>query len=255
MKTYGQFCPLAKACEVLAERWTPLVLRELLCGSTRFGEIHRGVPLMSRTLLVDRLRALEAAGVIRSMPLERGRGRAYHLTQAGEELRPLLAGLGRWGERWARRHLEVDDLDAGLLLWSMRAVARAPGDPERRVVVRIELTGLPRGQRMRHTWWLVLHRGAAELCLRHPGFDSDAVLRADLAALTLCYLGRASLAEQVRAGQLSFEGPRALVRELPSWLGFEGHDGRRDVWAPILRRAARRAPVANKDSGFLQETA
>jgi len=100
MKGYGQFCPVAKAAEIVAERWTPLVLRELLCGSRRFGDLHRGVPLMSRTLLAGRLEQLEDAGIVRSVPRPRGRGREYHLTAAGEELRPLLLALSQWGERW-----------------------------------------------------------------------------------------------------------------------------------------------------------
>ena len=111
MKGYGQFCPVAKAAEIVAERWTPLVLRELVCGSHRFSHLHRGVPLMSRTLLAQRLAQLEDAGIVRSAPRTKGRGREYFLTPAGEELRPLIDTLGEWGQRWARRQVSADDLD------------------------------------------------------------------------------------------------------------------------------------------------
>src|SRR4029453_14274703 len=113
MRGYGQFCPVAKAAEIVAERWTPLVLRELFCGSYRFNDLHRGVPLMSRSLLTQRLRALEDAG---------GMGGAqgtweYALPPAGEELRPVVEQLGAWGQRWARRGVAPEDLDAGLVMW------------------------------------------------------------------------------------------------------------------------------------------
>jgi DNA-binding HxlR family transcriptional regulator len=238
MKGYGQFCPIAMACEVLTERWTPLVLRELLRGSRRFGEIHRGVPLMSRSLLVQRLRALEAAGVVASAPRASGPGREYRVTAAGDELRPLLVGIGRWGERWSGRRLEAANLDARLLLWKIRGLARAPAPPAPRVVVRVELRGLPRGQRSGHTWWLILDQGTVDLCLKHPGFESDVVLRAELEALTLCYLGRATFAEMIHEGRLEIEGPRDLARALPDHLGFDGMRGRRDVWAGLLRPPA-----------------
>src|SRR5581483_12457086 len=120
MRGYGQFCPVARACEVFAARWTPLILRELLAGSRRFAELHRGIPLMSRALLVRRLAELEAAGVVRSVPRRGGRGREYHLTAAGEEFRQVIEQLGAWGQRWARAALGPGNLDAGLLMWSLR---------------------------------------------------------------------------------------------------------------------------------------
>jgi DNA-binding HxlR family transcriptional regulator len=120
MSGYGQFCPVATASEVLAERWTPLVVRELLCGSHRFNELQRGVPLMSRSLLAKRLRELERAGVIERRRSADGRGHNYHLTEAGEELRPIIMGLGAWGQRWARSELSRADLDPRLLMWDMQ---------------------------------------------------------------------------------------------------------------------------------------
>jgi DNA-binding HxlR family transcriptional regulator len=220
MRGYGQFCPVAKACEVVAERWTPLVLRELLCGSTRFSDLQRGVPLMSRTLLARRLRELEDAGVVESAPKARGRGREYRLTRAGEELRPVIVGLGEWGQRWAQREVDPDDLDAELLAWDMHRRLQVDRLPEGRVVIRFDLRGVPRHQRGRSHWWLVVNRPEVDLCLKDPGFEVDLVVEADLAALTKVWMGRLSLGEGLRAGLVTLSGPRALVRAFPGWLGL-----------------------------------
>ncbi len=218
MGGYGQFCPVAKACEVVAERWTPLILRELLCGSHRFGDIHRGVPLMSRTLLVQRLRALEDAGVIRSVPRSRGRGREYYPTPSGEELRDVIERLGEWGQRWARKKLDPDDLDAGLLMWDIQRRLDIEHLPGERVVVRFDFRGVPRGHRAKKTWWLVLKRPEVDLCLQDPGHDVDLVVDADLSAFTKVWMGDIRFTEAVRAGLLTIEGPRKLVRAFPTWL-------------------------------------
>src|SRR5687768_15061279 len=158
MKGYGQFCPVAKAAEIFAERWTPLVLRELACGSRRFSELHRGVPLMSRTLLTQRLRHLEHAGIIRSAAKPKGRGQEYFLTAAGEELRPLIDGLGEWGQRWARSQIDADDLDPGLLMWDMHRRLNVERLPAHRVVVLFDFRGVPKAWRTLRTFWLILQR-------------------------------------------------------------------------------------------------
>jgi DNA-binding HxlR family transcriptional regulator len=220
MKGYGQFCPVAKACEIVAERWTPLVLRELLCGSTRFSELQHGVPLMSRTLLAQRLRALEDAGVVASTPRARGRGREYRLTPAGEELRSLIMGLGEWGQRWANRPLGPEDLDAELLAWDMHRRLNVDRLPSRRVVVRFDLRGVPRRQPGRKTWWLVLARPEVDVCLKDPGFEVDLAVEADLAALTRVWMGDMPLPDAVRGGLIRPDGPRELVRAFPTWFGL-----------------------------------
>ncbi len=162
MRGYGQFCPVAKAAEVFAERWTPLVLRELLSGGRRFGQIHQGVPLMSRTLLAQRLRGLEDAGIVTSEPLVGGRGRQYRLTAAGEEFREIIEALGKWGQRWARRAIGPDDFDGGLLMGDIHRRLDTGRLPLRRVVVRFDLRGgPPRATRARGTWWLGLSTFAA----------------------------------------------------------------------------------------------
>src|SRR5688572_19037655 len=120
MKGYGQFCPIAVAAEVFAERWTPLILRELFAGERRFNDIRRGMPLISRSLLATRLRELEDAGVVESRPLARGRGRDYRLTPGGEELRHVVDGLGAWGQRWATGQFDPHNIDVGVLMWNVR---------------------------------------------------------------------------------------------------------------------------------------
>lgn len=235
MKSYGQFCPVAKACEIVAERWTPLVLRELLCGSTRFSELHRGVPLMSRTLLAQRLRELEDAGVVASAPRARGRGREYQLTPAGEEVRSLIMGLGEWGQRWARRQIAADDLDAELLAWDVHRRLNVDRLPARRVVVRFDLRGVPRHQPGRKTWWLVLSRPEVDLCLKDPGFEVDLTVDADLMALTRVWMGDVPLQDALRGGLIRPDGPRALVQAFPTWFGLS-------LFAGVERPALGSAP-------------
>ena len=217
MRGYGQFCPVAKASEIVAERWTPLVLRELLCGSQRFNDLHRGVPLMSRTLLARRLRELEDAGVIQRR--EAGAGPEYHLTPAGEELRPIIEQLGTWGHRWARKDV-ADDLDPSVLMWDLRRRIDQSSIPAQRVVVRFDLAGVSRAHAAQRTWWLVLEPGEVDLCLKDPGFPVDVTVAADLAALTRVWMGRLAFAEAARRGDVRTEGPRALVRAFPGWLGL-----------------------------------
>jgi DNA-binding HxlR family transcriptional regulator len=238
MKGYGQFCPVAKAAEIVAERWTPLVLRELLCGSRRFGDLHRGVPLMSRTLLARRLEQLEDAGIVRSVPRPRGRGREYQLTASGEELRPLIDRFGEWGQRWARAQIGREDLDAGLLMWDIHRRVNVDALPPRRVIVRFDFHGAPATMRCPRTWWLVLERKEIDLCLRDPGFPVDLVVSADLQALTAAWMGDVPLAEPRRAGLIRLDGPPALVRAFPTWLQLSGFASVPRVGAALAARGA-----------------
>jgi DNA-binding HxlR family transcriptional regulator len=235
MKSYGQFCPVAKACEIVAERWTPLVLRELLCGSTRFSELQRGVPLMSRTLLAQRLRELEDAGVVASAPRARGRGREYQLTAAGEELRSVIMELGEWGQRWARRRFAPEDLDAELLAWDIHRRLNVDRLPAKRVVIRFDLRRVPRHQARRSTWWLVLTRPDVDVCLKDPGFEVDLVVDADLVALTRVWMGDMPLQDALRQGLIRTEGPRELVQAFPIWFGLS-------LFAGVERPAVESAP-------------
>jgi DNA-binding HxlR family transcriptional regulator len=215
MHGYGQFCPVAVACEVFAERWTPLILRELFAGSRRFSEIRRGMPLISRALLTQRLRHLEDVGVIESRPV--GRGREYRLSQAGAEFHGVIESLGAWGQRWVHGRASAENLDAMLLLWNIRRRLAVDRLPDRRIVVRFEFRGVPAG-RGPATSWLVASRQEVDVCLKDPGYGIDLVVAADLAAFTRVWLGDVSFDETLRSRQIRVEGPRELVRAFPGWL-------------------------------------
>jgi DNA-binding HxlR family transcriptional regulator len=215
MHGYGQFCPVAVASEVFAERWTPLILRELLAGSRRFSEIRRGIPLISRALLAQRLRHLEDAGVIQSRPA--GRGREYRLSQAGAEFHGVIEGLGAWGQRWIHGRASAENLDATLLMWNVRRRLAVDRLPDRRIVVRFDFRGVPAG-RGPATSWLVASRQEIDVCLKDPGYGIDLVVAADLRAFTRVWLGDVSFDEAVRTRGVRLEGPRDLVRAFPGWL-------------------------------------
>jgi DNA-binding HxlR family transcriptional regulator len=231
MPGYGQFCPVAVACEVFAERWTPLILRELLAGSRRFSDIRRGMPLISRALLTQRLRRLEDVGVIESRPL--GHGREYRLSQAGQEFNDIIEGLGVWGQRWSHGRASAQNLDVQLLMWDMRRRVAVDRLPDRRLVVRFDYRGVPAG-RGPATAWLVLDRGEVDVCLTDPGFGVDLVVIADLATFTKIWLGDVSFEQAIRARKVRLEGPREIARALPRWL-LLGH------FAGVARPRAARA--------------
>jgi DNA-binding HxlR family transcriptional regulator len=208
---YSQFCPVSKAAEVLCQRWTPLILREVLTGSSRFNEIRRGVPTCSPALLTKRLRELEAAGVVK-----RGAdGTTYHPTEAGQELFPLILGLGAWGQRWARSDYGPEDLDPGLLLWDVRRYL-APGLDEVRVVVQLVFPSVPAKRRF---YWVVVDTQEVDLCLTDPGHAVDVVIEADLRSLTQVWMGDAQFGDEVAAGRIALQGPSKLTRRIPGWFG------------------------------------
>ena len=234
MKGYGQFCPIAMACETFAERWTPLILREVLFGARRFSEIRQGMPLISRTLLAQRLHELEDAGIIHSQPVARGRGREYRPTAAAEELREVLERLGEWGQRWATTQFEPDNLDLTLLMWNVRRRIAFKQLPDRRIVVRFDFRAFPPRCRPLRTSWLILERSGSDVCLKDPGFDVDLVVAADAEAMARVWTGAVTFAQAVREGGLRLEGRRDLVRAFPTWL-LLSH------FAHVKRPASRRA--------------
>lgn len=198
MKTYGQFCPVAKTAEIFAERWTPLIIRELCFGPRRFNELRNGLPLISRTLLSQRLRELEAAAVITSVPKSSGLGRIYRLTEAGEELRPLIELMGAWSQRWSKAGIGPDDLDPGLLMWSMRRQIRAELLPDQIFVIQFEFVGLPKKPNLSRYWWLVLNRPDIDVCQKNPGYEVDLIIHAELGAFIKLWVGKLGL-ETIRA--------------------------------------------------------
>ncbi len=217
MKGYGQFCPVAVACEIFAERWTPLILRELFSGSRRFNEVRSGMPLISRTLLAQRLRELEDAGVIESTPLPSGRGREYRLTKAGQEFRDVVDRLGEWGQRHAAQQFAPNNLDPSLLMWAMHRRIDVSQLPAPRVVVRFEFRGVPPRCMQVRTCWLVLERSGASVCMKDPGFEVDLALHADVGTMARVWAGHLGFADGVRSGGIQLEGPRALVQAFPRW--------------------------------------
>jgi DNA-binding HxlR family transcriptional regulator len=214
---FGQFCPIAVASQVFAERWTPMILRELLAGSEHFNEIHRGVPLMSRALLARRLRELEGAGVITKQPTPGKRGHRYELTPAGREFKPVLEALGNWGQRWTVR-VQRDNLGAGFLMWNVRRRIARERLPDRRVVVCFRFTGIPPAHRGPRVFWLLLERTAVELCIEDPGFETDVQVEADLATMAGVWLGDMSFQDALRTSGVRLLGPRQLTVAFPTWL-------------------------------------
>lgn len=213
MSRYRQFCPVALAAEVFAERWTPLILRELLCGSHRFNELVQGLPRMSPGLLAQRLRQLARDGIVERRPASTGRGWLYYLTPAGEEFAQVVERLGEWGQRWAVDHLDPEHLDPALLMWAMHRDVNADALPADLVVIRFDF----RGEKNR--FWLLLTRPEVDVCLKDPGIEVDLLVTADLMSMTRVYLGRLGIAEAIDQGLVELDGPPRLVRAFPSWIG------------------------------------
>jgi DNA-binding HxlR family transcriptional regulator len=214
---FGQFCPVAVACEVFAERWTPIILRELFAGSQYFNEIHRGIPLISRPLLARRLRDLEAAGVLTREALASGRGHRYRLTEAGKEFLPIIEELGAWGQRWTVR-VDRRNLDAGFLMWNVRRRIALDLLPPHRVIVRFKFRGVPAGYRGFRIFWLLLERTQVDLCVEDPGFEIDLYVDADLAAMIKVWLGDVPLKSMLRSKEVLLTGRTELAKAFPSWL-------------------------------------
>lgn len=211
--TYGQFCPVAMAAEIFCSRWTALILRELMSGSTRFNDIRRGMPRMSPTLLSKRLKELEQAGLITATKCGRGTVE-YQLTAAGAGLREVVYSLGVWGHRWIESKLTLKNLDPTLLMWDMRRNITAGALPARRCTVRFDY---PELAKPKQSYWLVVDGGEVELCMIDPGFDVDLRIRSSLRCMTAVWMGLTSLAKEIEAGNVEITGERALERSMPAW--------------------------------------
>lgn len=211
---YGQFCPVSMASEVFCTRWTPLVMRELLCGSVRFNDIRKGVPKMSPSLLSKRLKELELAGVVRTVKTARG-GQEYHLTEAGEELRPLVIGIGNWGQRWVESRLSLRNLDPSLLMWDIRRNFEPDPRPETRCTIQFQY---PELSELLQNWWLLVDADGTDLCRTDPGFDVDILVTADLRAITSVWMGLSTLAQETRTGAVRINATPKLEAQLVNWL-------------------------------------
>lgn len=220
MKSYGQFCPVAKAAEILTEKWTLLILRDLLGGSRHFNELRKGVPLMSPSLLSKRLKSLEAAGVIERRRGASVRATEYHLTAAGHEVLPIILLFGSWGQRWVRNRLDDDEaLDVGLLMWAIVMDFRGGIDTDffhgQRTVVQFEFTDITGPKKM---WWLIIEPSQADLCIENPGFDIDLYVTTDLSTLTGAWMGDMPMKQALASGAIELHGSGPLARGFDKWM-------------------------------------
>ena len=230
---YGQFCPIAKASEIFANRWTPLLMRELMAGSHSFNDIHRGVPLISRAVLVTRLRDMERHGLVERRERADGAGRDYWLTQSGEAFRPVISALGQWGLAYARERIRPTDLDPSLFMWGLRRRTDLGALPDRRVVVRFEFAGVPASRSKFRLMWLVLQRSGVDVCAKDPGFEVDLTFRGRIADFVAVYLGHI-LWTELAGRRLFLDGDRQFLAAVPSWLKLDKVVGR-DF--PVVRPA------------------
>ena len=214
MKSYGQFCPMARAAEVLAERWTLIIVRNLLMGCHTFSEILEAAPGLPRSLLSQRLSALERCNVVERGDHPSGRGHAYFLTPVGEELWPVCEAMGVWGTRWL--DIEREHLEPHLVLWDMSKQIKPEQLPRERVVVRFDLI-----DRRRKRLWLVLGPGDTEVCDKNPGFDEDLVVKTDCRSLIQWHMGELSLRKALTEGAVEISGPPRLVKRFTTdWQGL-----------------------------------
>ncbi|MDM8166424.1 helix-turn-helix domain-containing protein [Roseovarius sp.] len=217
--SYRQFCPVAMAAEVLCTRWTVVLLRELVAGSTRFNELRRGVPRMSPGLLSKRLRELEAAGIVAREPVPGSKEiEAYRLTQAGRDLQPVVEAIGMWGQKWVETEPSLENLDAELLMWDMRRNLNTEPVPRERTVIEFIYPELPEAER---TWWLIVEPDrSVDLCHVDPGFDVDLYVTVDLRTMTEIWMGLRSVSDAAERGALVPVGPRRLAATMQAWLGL-----------------------------------
>ena len=214
---YNQFCPVAMAAEILGSRWTLVLLREMVAGSTRFNELRRGVPRMSPALLSKRLKDLETQGVVARHQVKNDPGTfEYRLTGAGLELKPVIEAIGCWGQRWVETEASLDNLDVNLLMWDMRRNIDPAPMPASRSTIQVIFTDLKKAQQ---NWWLVVEpRQEVDLCSVDPGFDVDLYVSSDLRTMTEIWMGYTSINRAKQEGRLTLTGSRQLAAAMGSWL-------------------------------------
>ncbi len=217
--SYEQFCPVAMASEVLCTRWTMVLIRELVAGSTRFGDLRRGVPRMSPTLLSQRLKELEAAGIVIRRPVADESGiHEYQLTSAGKDLKKIVESFGIWGQKWVETQASLENLDPSLLMWDMRRNINPAPLPAQRTVIQFRYPELPANRR---DWWLIIDPEAkveVDLCAKDPGFQVNLWITTDLKTMTAIWMGLSSVKES--QSKLLVDGDSVLARSMEQWLGF-----------------------------------
>jgi DNA-binding HxlR family transcriptional regulator len=217
--SYKQFCPVAMAAEILCTRWTIVLVRELIAGSTRFNDLRRGVPRISPALLSQRLKELETAGIVRRDPSSTDPGVfEYHLTTAGRELGPMVEAFGFWGQRWVDAELSLQHLDVSLLMWDMRRKFNPTPMPKRRCVIQFQYPELPPARR---SWWLLVGPNVeVDLCSIDPGFDVDLYVSTDLRTMTAIWMGLDTVRNAQSAQRMMLTGDRRLAADMQTWLGL-----------------------------------
>jgi DNA-binding HxlR family transcriptional regulator len=233
MRSYAQYCPVAKATEILGDRWTLLIVREMFGGASGFNQLQRGLPGISRSVLTDRMRWLERAQVIERRTGPKGRTLEYRLTPAGRDLQPVLQAIGEWGATWSFTEPRPEELDPDLLIvWMARHVDRGRLPPNR-TVVQFDFRDPER------RYWMVLEPSEVSVCLKHPGFHVDLAVGVDTATLYRVYLGQAELRDAMRSRRLTMSGPRTLQRGFGQWFTWS-------AFAPATRAAPERRTAAGR---------
>lgn len=216
MADYGQFCPVAKATEVVGERWTLLILRELMLGTCRFNDFQRALSRISPTLLNQRLKSLEAQGILIRKKKSGQKGYEYRLTASGKELAPLVETLAVWGMRWARGQMTDAELDVEFLMWDLQRRLQTEHLPAGETVICFSFDELKKFG----NWWMVVYDDSVDLCTQDPGKDIDIYINSTVRALAEVWRGDVSLRQALADGEIETHGTRALERSLPNWLGL-----------------------------------
>jgi DNA-binding HxlR family transcriptional regulator len=214
MIRYGQFCPVAKTAEIFGDRWSPLIIRELCYGPRSFGDFLAAIPLISRTMLAQRLKELAAADVVHADAKENGRGYSYTLTAAGEAFRPMIQMMGEWGLKWGQGLIGPGDLDSKLLIWAIRQHIDREDISAQEFVLGFDFRGIPKGSRNPRHWWLLIRQYEIEVCLKDPGQDLDVMIEADLAAFTKVWTGYCRLEEALERGLVRFRGADSAIAQM-----------------------------------------
>lgn len=234
MTEYGRFCPISMGSEVIADRWTPLILRELILGNTRFNDIARGLPGISRSLLVQRLRHLERKGVLERWPSANGRGGEYRLTPAGNDLEAVVMALGNWSVTWLYQEIRPQEVDAVTLMWWMHRLVDPSELPPGRVVVQFDHTAPER-----ISIWLVVEHGEVSVCMQHPGFETDVIVTCSTGVLGEVFSGTRTWGRTVASGAIRVDGPSRLARRIPRWFLWS-------PFAPSMRETARQIDLERR---------
>ena len=214
MIRYGQFCPVAKTAEIFGDRWSPLIIRELYYGPRSFGDFLAAIPLISKTMLSQRLKELTTADVVHAEAKEKGRGYSYTLTAAGEAFQPMIEMMAEWGLKWGQGLIGPDDLDSKLLIGGIRQHIDREDIPEQEFVLRFDFRGIPKGSRNPRHWWLLIRQDEIEVCLKDPGQNLDVTIEADLGAFTKVWTGYGRLGEAHARGLVTFRGTDSAIARM-----------------------------------------